>query len=267
MSKLLIYDFLSGGSLDEALHERSEQLDWDAQYMQSGRATEKTDVYSFGVLVLEVLSGKRPTDASFIEKGLNIVGWLNFLITENRPREIIDLNCEGVQLESLDALLSVAIQCVSSSPEDRPTMHRVVQVLESEMYHNSLIDEHTVSSGSLGIKLIAHRPEFSCPRLAWNLTMPYGQRLHELSPSQDARWRCSSNWIRSRFWLTSGELFWDTDDGAFNVRWGLHQRLPPCFKWIALAACKRSSIHSWIRGWMVLWFGPDPISFLAAGIA
>lgn len=46
------------------------------EYMQSGRATEKTDVYSFGVLVLEVLSGKRPTDASFIEKGLNIVGWV-----------------------------------------------------------------------------------------------------------------------------------------------------------------------------------------------
>ncbi|KAL3610143.1 hypothetical protein D5086_001163 [Populus alba] len=204
-SKLLIYDFLSGGSLDEALHERSEQLDWDArltvilgaakglaylhhdcspriihrdikssnilldgnlearvtdfglakllgdeeshittivagtfgylapEYMQSGRATEKTDVYSFGVLVLELLSGKRPTDASYIEKGLNIVGWLNFLITENRPREIVDPNCEGVQVESLDALLSVATQCVSSSPEDRPTMHRVVQVLESEV--------------------------------------------------------------------------------------------------------------------------------------
>lgn len=58
---------------------------------------------------------------------------LNFLITENRPREIVDPLCEGVQMESLDALLSVAIQCVSSSPEDRPTMHRVVQLLESEV--------------------------------------------------------------------------------------------------------------------------------------
>lgn len=204
-SKLLIYDFLPCGSLDEALHERSEQLDWDArlniimgaakglaylhhdcspriihrdikssnilldgnlearvsdfglaklledeeshittivagtfgylapEYMQSGRATEKTDVYSFGVLVLEVVSGKRPTDASFIEKGLNIVGWLNFLVTEKRQREIVDTQCEGVQLESLDALLSVAIQCVSSGPDDRPTMHRVVQILESEV--------------------------------------------------------------------------------------------------------------------------------------
>ncbi|XP_057511942.1 LRR receptor-like serine/threonine-protein kinase FEI 1 isoform X2 [Actinidia eriantha] len=204
-SKLLIYDFLPGGSLDESLHERSEQLHWDKrlniimggakglaylhhdcsprivhrdikssnilldgnlearvsdfglaklledekshittivagtfgylapEYMQSGRATEKTDVYSFGVLVLEILSGKRPTDASFIEKGFNIVGWLNYLVTENRQREIVDPHCEGVQPESLDALLSVAIQCVSSGPEDRPTMHRVVQILESVM--------------------------------------------------------------------------------------------------------------------------------------
>lgn len=51
-----------------------------AEYMQSGRATEKTDVYSFGVLVLEIVSGKRPTDASFIERGLNIVGWVCLLI-------------------------------------------------------------------------------------------------------------------------------------------------------------------------------------------
>lgn len=204
-SKLLIYDYLSGGSLDEALHERSEQLDWDTrlniimgaakglaylhhdcspriihrdikssnilldgnfearvsdfglaklledekshittivagtfgylapEYMHSGRATEKTDVYSFGVLVLEIVSGKRPTDASYIEKGLNIVGWLNFLVTENRQREIVDPYCEGFQTGSLDALLSVAIQCVSSVPDDRPTMHRVVQTLESEV--------------------------------------------------------------------------------------------------------------------------------------
>ncbi|XP_012837362.1 PREDICTED: LRR receptor-like serine/threonine-protein kinase FEI 1 isoform X2 [Erythranthe guttata] len=103
------------------------------EYMQSGRATEKTDVYSFGVLVLEILSGKRPTDASFIEKGLNIVGWLNYLVSETRQREIVDPHCEGVQAESLDSLLSIAIQCVSSIPEDRPTMHRVVQILESEV--------------------------------------------------------------------------------------------------------------------------------------
>lgn len=61
------------------------------------------------------------------------VSQLNFLVTENRQKEIVDPQCEGVQSESLDALLSLAIQCVSSSPEERPTMHRVVQLLESEV--------------------------------------------------------------------------------------------------------------------------------------
>ena len=56
-----------------------------ADYMQTGRATEKTDVYSFGVLILEILSGKRPTDSSFLEKGLNIVGWVLFPILPFSP--------------------------------------------------------------------------------------------------------------------------------------------------------------------------------------
>eukprot|EP00268_Persea_americana_P021503 TRINITY_DN2145_c0_g1_i8.p2 TRINITY_DN2145_c0_g1~~TRINITY_DN2145_c0_g1_i8.p2 ORF type:complete len:205 (-),score=30.98 TRINITY_DN2145_c0_g1_i8:500-1114(-) len=116
------------------------------EYMQSGRATEKTDVYSFGVLVLEVLSGKRPTHSSFIEKGLNIVGWLNYLVVENRKREIIDPHCEGVKMDSLDALLSVAIQCVLSTPEGRPTMHRVVQVLESDVMTTCPSDFYDSSS-------------------------------------------------------------------------------------------------------------------------
>lgn len=47
-----------------------------AEYMQSGRATEKGDVYSYGVMLLELISGKRPTDASLIEKGLHLVSWV-----------------------------------------------------------------------------------------------------------------------------------------------------------------------------------------------
>ena len=47
------------------------------EYLQHGRATEKGDVYGFGVVLLELLNGKRPTDSSFVEKGLNIVGWVS----------------------------------------------------------------------------------------------------------------------------------------------------------------------------------------------
>lgn len=49
------------------------------EYMYSGRATEKGDVYSYGVVLLELLSGRRPTDLCFVEKGLNVVGWVSLL--------------------------------------------------------------------------------------------------------------------------------------------------------------------------------------------
>lgn len=49
------------------------------EYMQSGRATEKGDVYSYGVMLLELISGKRPTDASLIDKGLHLVSWVRIL--------------------------------------------------------------------------------------------------------------------------------------------------------------------------------------------
>lgn len=50
-----------------------------AEYMQSGRATDKGDVYSYGVMLLELISGKRPTDPSLIKKGLNLVSWVSHI--------------------------------------------------------------------------------------------------------------------------------------------------------------------------------------------
>ena len=68
-----------------------------------------------------------------ITKSFNLLLQLNFLISEKRAREIVDRSCEGVETGSLDALISIATKCVSSSPDERPTMLRVVQLLESEV--------------------------------------------------------------------------------------------------------------------------------------
>lgn len=47
-----------------------------AEYMHTGRATEKGDVYSYGVVLLELISGRRPSDPSLIAEGMNLVGWV-----------------------------------------------------------------------------------------------------------------------------------------------------------------------------------------------
>ncbi|CAN6439304.1 unnamed protein product [Victoria cruziana] len=100
------------------------------EYLHSGRATEKSDVFSFGVLLLELVSGKRPTDREFVNKGLNIVGWLNTLMRESRLEEIVDKACAGIIPESLVAVLEIAVKCTEANPDDRPSMNVVLHMLE-----------------------------------------------------------------------------------------------------------------------------------------
>nr|XP_024367144.1 LRR receptor-like serine/threonine-protein kinase FEI 2 isoform X2 [Physcomitrium patens] len=103
------------------------------EYMQSGRATEKGDVYSFGVMLLELISGKRPTDALLVENNLNLVIWATSCVKNNVIEEIVDKSClEDTSIEHIEPILQVALQCISPNPEERPTMDRVVQLLEAE---------------------------------------------------------------------------------------------------------------------------------------
>ncbi|KAK6123268.1 hypothetical protein DH2020_042996 [Rehmannia glutinosa] len=103
------------------------------EYLQSGRATEKSDVYSFGVLLLELVTGKRPTDPSFVKRGLNVVGWMNTLLRENRLKDVVDKRCPDAEVETVEVLVEIAARCTDANPDDRPSMQQVLQFLEQEV--------------------------------------------------------------------------------------------------------------------------------------
>ncbi|KAK8957590.1 LRR receptor-like serine/threonine-protein kinase FEI 1 [Platanthera zijinensis] len=104
------------------------------EYLHDGRVTKKSDVYSFGVLLLELVTGKRPTDPSFVRRGLNIIGWMNTLTEENsKLDDILDASCGDVDDEEVEAIMDIAAMCTSSDPDERPTMSRVLQMLEEEL--------------------------------------------------------------------------------------------------------------------------------------
>ncbi|KAI3943389.1 hypothetical protein MKW92_011037, partial [Papaver armeniacum] len=99
-------------------------------YLETGRATEKSDIYSFGVLLLELIAGKRPNDSAFVKRGLNIVGWMNTLVGENQIEDIVDSECTDADIGTLEAILVIAARCTDANPDDRPSMNQVFQMLE-----------------------------------------------------------------------------------------------------------------------------------------
>lgn len=93
------------------------------------KITEKSDVYSYGVVVLEVLTGKQPIDPT-IPDGLHIVDWVR---QKKGGIEVLDPGLQSrpeSEIEEMLQTLGVALLCVNSSPDDRPTMKDVAAVLE-----------------------------------------------------------------------------------------------------------------------------------------
>ncbi|KAI4321787.1 hypothetical protein MLD38_035130 [Melastoma candidum] len=72
------------------------------EYFDSGRATAKGDVYSYGVVLLELLTGKRPTDEAFVEEGTKLVTWVKLVVHEKREEYVLDCTLENSPIEEIN---------------------------------------------------------------------------------------------------------------------------------------------------------------------
>ncbi|KAF8647195.1 hypothetical protein HU200_065458 [Digitaria exilis] len=104
------------------------------EYFDTGRATTKGDVYSYGVVLLELLTAKRPTDESFLENGTRLVTWVRETIEDKREDHAVDeaLLLTGFPAHEVKLVFSVADRCLDSDPANRPTMAQVVKMLEQQ---------------------------------------------------------------------------------------------------------------------------------------
>ncbi|GJW78588.1 G-type lectin S-receptor-like serine/threonine-protein kinase [Tanacetum coccineum] len=103
------------------------------EYAVHGRFSIKSDVFSFGVMVLEIISGKKNREFSHEGHRDNLLGHAWRLYKENKSVEIM---CESLRsscvITEVLRSIHVALLCVQHHAEDRPTMLSVVLMLVSE---------------------------------------------------------------------------------------------------------------------------------------
>ncbi|WCJ21016.1 Cysteine-rich receptor-like protein kinase 42 [Euphorbia peplus] len=100
------------------------------EYLIRGQLTEKADVYSFGVLVLEVVMGKRCN--AFIEESKSLLQTVWQLYKSNRLDEAVDRSLKGeFPGEEVCKVLQIGLLCTQASVSIRPSMKKVVEMLSN----------------------------------------------------------------------------------------------------------------------------------------
>jgi serine/threonine protein kinase len=89
-------------------------------------------VFSFGVVLLEMLSGRRAVDKNRPNGEHNLVEWARpYLTSKRRIFRVLDARLGGqYSLAKAQKAASLALQCLSVDPRHRPTMEQVITVLE-----------------------------------------------------------------------------------------------------------------------------------------
>ncbi|KAL9155533.1 hypothetical protein ABFS82_09G009100 [Erythranthe guttata] len=104
---------------------------FDPNYVNTGKLTIKSDIYAFGVMLLEVLSGRSAMDPRAAEDEQVLTKWARENISNGNLYQIIASNLRGeITDDSLKAFVEVAERCLHDEPKKRPTMAQVVFQLE-----------------------------------------------------------------------------------------------------------------------------------------
>lgn len=102
------------------------------EYLSTGKSSEKTDVFGYGITLLELVTGQRAIDFSRLEdeEDVLLLDHIKKLLRERRLHDIVDSNLKAYDPKEVEMIVQVALLCTQNAPEDRPRMAEVVKMLQ-----------------------------------------------------------------------------------------------------------------------------------------
>ncbi|CAA7409694.1 unnamed protein product [Spirodela intermedia] len=103
------------------------------EYLSTGQSSEKTDVFGFGILLLELITGLTAVEffKAANQKGA-ILDWVKKNHQEKKVEMLVDKEMSGCDPVELEEMVQVALLCTQYSPAHRPRMAEVVRMLEGD---------------------------------------------------------------------------------------------------------------------------------------
>ena len=102
------------------------------EYAMWGKVSESCDVYSFGILLLEIISAKKPIEKFPGGVKRDIVQWITPYVNKGLFSNIADPKLKGkFDLQQLKNVITIALRCTDNSAEKRPNMKEVVDWLKN----------------------------------------------------------------------------------------------------------------------------------------
>ncbi|XP_024971677.1 somatic embryogenesis receptor kinase 1-like isoform X1 [Cynara cardunculus var. scolymus] len=105
------------------------------EYLSTGKSSEKTDVFGYGIMLLELITGQRAFDLARLanDDDVMLLDWVKGLLKEKKLEMLVDPDLETNYIATeVEQLIQVALLCTQGSPMDRPKMSDVVRMLEGD---------------------------------------------------------------------------------------------------------------------------------------
>ncbi|KAL9461143.1 hypothetical protein AB3S75_004189 [Citrus x aurantiifolia] len=123
----------------------------DPEYYSTQHLSAKSDVFSFGVVLLEIISGREPLNTRRPRNEWSLVEWAKPFIRESRIDEIVDPSIKGgYHAEAMWRMVEVALACIEPFSAYRPSMVDIVRELEDAFIIENNASEYMKSIDSIG---------------------------------------------------------------------------------------------------------------------